>query len=401
MKLHTVAKFALGLVLAGLVMEGSLRLIRATPLWRVLPVVPPLLGEPDPETGYVLTPNATGIWVRENRAPIRINSLGMRDSEMSTEKPAGTVRVALTGDSIIEAVQVEQRLTFDAIAERNMAARGLNIEIANLAMSGHGPLRQLVRLRRREPILKPDMALSFIKVSDFLTNELFDDSKNPAYVPDGKGGLKEGTAFKQRFTVRHMASPSFRSVFWTLQNVELARIAYWLYKHASIKTRAEQVATGDADNPERTDLDKKCRRDALKAQKRLWLERKPREHWRRTEKFLDDYAQWASGRKIPVMIALSLPYPAPSSQCETEREMRKPIVNKAMGEFSRRGFLPVDFDLLLARRMNRPGAPRKIRGFRYHGSGHLNTSGHPIYADIIVEELTEFMNSGNMKKPGG
>ena len=399
MKVRQVFRFALGLFLSMLVVEGGLRIVKATPMWRALPVVPPVLGGPDRKVGYSFTPNLRTVWIDENRTRIEINELGLRDSGISLQKPSGTLRVALTGDSYIEALQVNQRLTFDAVTERILAGSGLNAEIANLGMSGHGPLRQFVRLRRKEPILSADMALSFIRAGDFVNKDLFDDSKHPAYVPDGNGGLKEGTAFKHRLTVRLSDHPVFIGALWAVQNIEVVRIAYWLYKKWVISALLAQAAKKKLVQPQNRQAIDVCMRGSLERQKSLWLENKPREHWRRVEKFLNDYSDWSRRTNVPVLVAFFLDLPPHSSQvCGSEKKLRKSIFETARREFSRRGFAFLDFERLLAKRLIKTGKPLQIYGFRYKQRGHLNPIGHRIYAEIISEEIAKFATVSSFGK---
>jgi hypothetical protein len=74
----------------------------------------------------------------------RTNALGMRDRDYPRQKPAGTFRIALVGDSIGAGwgVNVEER--FESILEeawdgRAHRATGLKVEIINCAVPGHSP----------------------------------------------------------------------------------------------------------------------------------------------------------------------------------------------------------------------------------------------------------------------
>ena len=53
--------------------------------------------------GYKFTPNANKIWIKENKNRVIINNYGINDYEIKDSK----FRVVLTGNSMIEALQVE------------------------------------------------------------------------------------------------------------------------------------------------------------------------------------------------------------------------------------------------------------------------------------------------------
>src|SRR5919202_7067673 len=72
----------------------------------------PVFYQPDEARGYSLRPGAEGLYRREGRAFVRINSEGLHDREHAKEKPVNTLRIAVVGDSYAEAFQVEQEKAF-------------------------------------------------------------------------------------------------------------------------------------------------------------------------------------------------------------------------------------------------------------------------------------------------
>ena len=64
--------------------------------------------EPDPILGWRHTPKSKYWFYEENDHPItgRINSYGWRDKEWSLKKPENVYRIAVLGDSMVEAFQV-------------------------------------------------------------------------------------------------------------------------------------------------------------------------------------------------------------------------------------------------------------------------------------------------------
>ncbi|MGH9361926.1 MAG: SGNH/GDSL hydrolase family protein, partial [Thermoanaerobaculia bacterium] len=67
---------------------------------------------PEPVRGWGLRPGAAGRWRQEGDAPVRINRDGLRDEEHPVAKPPGELRIALLGDSMVEALQVPRDRTF-------------------------------------------------------------------------------------------------------------------------------------------------------------------------------------------------------------------------------------------------------------------------------------------------
>ncbi len=122
MKLLNVKKFSkviFGIFTGLICFDIGLRIIENTSLWRIFPLIEPILGVPDKNIGYKFTPNLEGVWVKENRVKIKINSFGFRDSEYSDDFN-NDFRIALTGDSIVEGLQVSGDYVFENISERNL-----------------------------------------------------------------------------------------------------------------------------------------------------------------------------------------------------------------------------------------------------------------------------------------
>jgi len=78
--------------------------------------------EPDHILGWRFTPGRKYWSNKENDHPItgRINSYGYRDKEWSLKKPPNTYRIAVLGDSFVEAFQVETKRTFLTLTEKQL-----------------------------------------------------------------------------------------------------------------------------------------------------------------------------------------------------------------------------------------------------------------------------------------
>ena len=167
--------------------------------------------EPDPEIGYRFTPGRP-YWFRgENDHPItgRINALGWRDRERTRAKPEGVFRVAVVGDSYVEAFQVELDSTFAAIAERELNARGsVGVEVMNFGRSGMTTTEELLVLVSDILPCEPDaVVLVFVPQNDIADVDpaTADQRLRPFYRVGDDGSLRLDTSFRDSGAYRNRA----------------------------------------------------------------------------------------------------------------------------------------------------------------------------------------------------
>ena len=92
------------------------------------------------------------------------NSQGMRDQAYTVDKPAGTFRIALVGDSIGAGWGVDVEHRFESILERtwnarSRAASGQAVEIVNCAVPGHSPGQRWSHFSQIGWPMNPDMVI--------------------------------------------------------------------------------------------------------------------------------------------------------------------------------------------------------------------------------------------------
>jgi hypothetical protein len=109
---------------------------------------------------------------------VKINSIGFRDRDHALEKPAGTRRVALLGDSFVEAIQVPFELSITALLEKRIP----KTEVLNFAVSGTGTARQYLALREYGLRYNPDLVLLFLFAGNDISDNS-DDLQGRPYVP--------------------------------------------------------------------------------------------------------------------------------------------------------------------------------------------------------------------------
>jgi hypothetical protein len=136
----------------------------------------------DPYRGWGLNPGARGWYRREGFSYLRINHDGFRGPDYPRHKPPGVVRVAVLGDSYVEAMQVAEDKTFTAVIGRVLAdcpaLKGARVEAMNFGVDGYGTAQELIVLQRKVWAYAPDIVVLAI----FLGNDIRNNSA--ALEPD-------------------------------------------------------------------------------------------------------------------------------------------------------------------------------------------------------------------------
>ena len=136
----------------------------------------------DPVLGFRLKPNAEGVYRGlsalsphpDIRTVVRVNSLGLRGPEVTVQKPRGTRRVLVLGDSMVQAFEVPYEETFYALLQRIAQERSSNpIQVIPMGVMGYGTAQELLWLRERGKTFQPDVVVLVLS----LVNDLTDNSR--------------------------------------------------------------------------------------------------------------------------------------------------------------------------------------------------------------------------------
>jgi hypothetical protein len=126
----------------------------------------------DPVLGWANLPNIEGQFSRiEFSYPVKINSVGMRDAEI-TDKRKDEFRVAMLGDSFTWGVGVAYGERFTEVVE----ALNPKINVLNFGVSGYAPIQYLLQIDQ-VLALKPD----YVIVALCLGNDLIDNVDSDPY----------------------------------------------------------------------------------------------------------------------------------------------------------------------------------------------------------------------------
>jgi hypothetical protein len=124
-----------------------------------------------PGLWYEFKPNLDAIY---QLAPFKTNSHGMPDVEVSIEKPQGTYRVAVLGDSVSMAYGVPHELNYHSRLEThlNQSKPYLRFEFLNFAVGGYGLPQYTALLKHKVLQFDPDMIMVGVYLNDFLALSL-------------------------------------------------------------------------------------------------------------------------------------------------------------------------------------------------------------------------------------
>ncbi|MBV8771110.1 MAG: SGNH/GDSL hydrolase family protein, partial [Deltaproteobacteria bacterium] len=150
-----------------------------------------------PTRGWKLRAGASGWQTEEGCAFVRVNRWGYRGPDWSRFKPNGTLRVAVVGDSFIEAQQVSEHETICSAIQRDLTSvlpltgrsghQRLNrVEVMNFGVDGYGTAQEFFTVTEDVWKFSPDVVvLAFFPGNDVRNNSVAmeGDKCRPFFVP--------------------------------------------------------------------------------------------------------------------------------------------------------------------------------------------------------------------------
>jgi hypothetical protein len=357
----------------------------------------------DGSRGVALKPGAEGWWRKEGEAYIRINSDGLRDREHERQKPAGTLRIAVLGDSYAEALQVPLERTFWAVMERELqqcaSFKGQKVEVINFGVSGYGTALELITLREKVWAYSPDIVLLAVTTG----NDISDNSRalkgaeDIPYFVHRDGRLVLDDSYLQSQTFRLRQSILNRMLRWarnysrTAQALFQAYYAFLQYRASRQQQPGQQATAPAIEQPApavglETGLAETIYHEPTSA---AW-----KEAWQVTEELIvmmrDEVAQRGARFLVVTLSSGIQVHPDVAARREFLRSIGASDLYypdrriKALGE--RAGF-PV---LNLAPAMADYAEQQKVflHGFGQSlGGGHWNERGHSPAGEMIAQKL--------------
>ncbi len=117
----------------------------------------------EPKRIYEGVPLASGhAWGTD----VQLNAYGLRDREYALEKPLGTRRIVVLGDSITFGNHIAQHETYVEQLEAIYAKKDAPVEVINLGFGGYDPLQEVATLADVGLQFQPDLVIVGFCVND-------------------------------------------------------------------------------------------------------------------------------------------------------------------------------------------------------------------------------------------
>jgi hypothetical protein len=367
----------------------------------------PRTSQKDDNRGVAYRPHARWRQQDEGDAWVEINGAGFRDRERTLAKPARTLRIAILGDSFVDAVQVPVESTFACVLERRLnscAAFGeQNVEVLNFGVSGYGTAQELLTLRHAVWPYEPDLVvLCFLTGNDVRDNTaaLHREPGRPYFFMKD-GVLELDTSFRRSYGPLKTALR--RMGFGLLEASRVAQVIYRARKRSQEMRKIEFVKR-------RKDVLGPAPHQELGLDNMVYVEpAEPawREGWRITEALIA-----TMNREIRERGAESLVVTLSNSiQVNPDPRVRREFSEtlgvselfypddriRDLGE--REGFRVLNLARPLRAYAERHGA--FVHGFSNTalGLGHWNALGHRVAGTLIAEEIARSFGSSTCSAP--
>jgi hypothetical protein len=166
---------------------------------------------------------------------VYINSQGFHDSEFKIEKDKDVFRIAIIGDSFVEARNVSIADSFQQILEEklNKEMGDREFEIYAFGIAGNGTFKNYLYLNQYILEYDPDLViLSFLPFNDFRDDYLLADK-----IFDGNGNIKTSLSLQKRV----ISSSAFLT--WLDYKIQLAKTGENLNNLKNVFSKNDSDAT--------------------------------------------------------------------------------------------------------------------------------------------------------------
>ncbi|MBI1934059.1 SGNH/GDSL hydrolase family protein, partial [Candidatus Peregrinibacteria bacterium] len=390
-----LARYGNLLLLSGAI---TVTLLSAEATLRLFGVSYPYWSRVDPLTGFSPRPGVSG-WVHdEGDAFVRINSNGFRDREHSVTKPNDTLRIAVLGDSMTEARQVDVTQTFWSILEQNLShcagLEGRTPEVMNFGVSGYGTGQEYLLLERIWRFQPDIVLLAFYPGNDVLNNSReLEHSMQKPYIDENSGELVPDFSFHDTPFYRRQRSLTARFLLSVIDHSHIAQSVSQAFRTFRRFRQIRQSASSlsPEGTPGSPETDPELYRPPTIAS-HVYA-------WHITERLLSAMAAQTRlhDARFAVMV-IPLPetiHPDPSVRSAETRVRNIPDLFYAENRIAMLGLKERFPVFALGRRMQNAA---EANGTFYNGfprtkpgTGHLNAAGHAVAGSLISEDMCSWI----------
>jgi len=122
---------------------------------------------PDIKVGYKLFANKRITQRGEGFGCFRLNSFGMQNDEISVAKPANVYRIAVFGDSYVEALQLPRADNYLNLVGKQLSTRlGKDVQVLNFGVSNYSVAQDYLRYQTLAKQFKPDLVIQVFRVEE-------------------------------------------------------------------------------------------------------------------------------------------------------------------------------------------------------------------------------------------
>jgi hypothetical protein len=221
----------MSLLFAALLLELGLRVLLYGGLVWEHTGLPPIVREPDPETGWRLAPaqvaQSTSL---DFQLVVRTNAMGLRDIEQPAGPDPDRFTIVVLGDSYMEATHVDLPQAF----HRQLAETlGGGVRVVNLGVGGFGTVQAWRQFAARGVAYEPDLVL----LAFYAENDVYNNS---AALSRAMWGEYNARYFSVPYVMRDAAGalavvpPNYELALagFQAQQAQFNARAYW-WKHAT------------------------------------------------------------------------------------------------------------------------------------------------------------------------
>lgn len=345
----------------------------------------------DEYSGARLMPNQKVWQQREGRALVTTNSQGFRDREHSFEKPAGTFRIAVLGDSYAEALQVDLQDTFWSIMQEELKSclpdEFQNIEVLNFGVSGYGTAQELQMLRHEVWQYEPDLVLlAFLSANDIRNNspDLEPTRQRPFFTLEDDRLVLDDSFLQDPVTLRFENSKWLQFKDWLIRHFEICALIYrWRHQgeEQEILKEQYQIEQGLSGN--------------------IYMDPPPDEVWSEawniTERLIEQMHREVSEREVPFVVLSVTSGVVVNPESKPREDLCRELgvddlfhPDRWLERVGRENGFPV---VLLSEKMQKEA---EKSGAYYHGfantrlgTGHWNAEGHRFAGEQVSDLICE------------